>query len=30
MSDPALVDVTRGIYDMITEARVEHHDRLDH
>jgi hypothetical protein len=29
-SDPALVDVARGMRDMVAKARDERHDRLDH
>jgi hypothetical protein len=29
-SDPALVDVARGMHDMVAEARDERHDRLDY
>jgi hypothetical protein len=30
VSDPALVDVARGMRDMVVEARAERRDRLDH
>jgi hypothetical protein len=30
VSNPALVDVARGMRDMVAEARAERHDRLDH